>query len=332
MFTFTSAVLLLLLLIVGRAQDYYYDDGLEESVDFKKASRLGNFLRRNLGSDTRRNLGVCDKVVDLRNVSGNRASGSATFDNVYSGHEYTPSCGRQSRANEKIFRHLVRPGETFQIRQSHNNFDSIHELSVGRTCDTRRVLKCTDDPDDSPMEYTNDTNGSLYVYFIVDAYWTGGSGRFHLEWEVRSQEQRWEVFMSRGSYGNHDMGAWRTNHNIKALPPQNKIIRRLCDDCTYSHKEIYYKRLTNDANIDYHALMGSRWVSNNNILNRDFKLYSTLEDARNDRNAWRFCNYDDLSGVGFPRDCGSHGPVWWQWNSFVGRRGSRNSYQFAYLQ
>jgi len=325
MFTFTSAVLLLLLLTVGRAQETEESPG----SDFKKASRLVNFLRRNLGSDTRRNLGVCDKVIDLGYISGNRA----TFDNVYSGHEYTPTCRRESRANEKIFKHLVQPGETFEIRQSHNNFDSIHELSVGTYCESRRVLECTDDPDNSPMEFTNDTNQNLYVYFIVDAYSTSGRGRFDLEWKLHSQNQgknKWKVFMSRGSYGNIDMGGWTTNKMIKALPQKQKIIRRLCIDCSPSHREIYYKRLTDDHRVDYHSLFGSNWVSRDNILNRDFKLYSTFEDAVNDRNAWRFCNYDDFSGVGFPRDCGPHGPVWWQWNSFIGRPGSKRHYQFAY--
>jgi len=322
MFTkFTSGMLLLLLLIVGRAQDY------DELEDFKKASRLLNFLRRNLGIDTelRRNLGeVCDKVVDLGTIRGN----SATFNNEDSGHDYTPSCRSSSRANERIFKHRVRPGETFRIRQSHNDFDSIHELSVGQTCGNRRVLECTDDPDNSQMEYTNDTNGDMNVYFVVDAYWSSGSGQFTLEWELISQT--WKVFMSKGSYGNYDLGASITNRNIKALPQKAKIIRRLCADCAVSHRQIFYKRLTNDANIDYHTLLGSRWASANNRLNSDFKLYSTFEDAINDRNAWTFCNYDDFSGVGFPRDCGPTGWVSWQWNSFTGRSGSRNNYQFAY--
>ena len=45
------------------------------------------------------------------------------------------------------------------------------------------------------------------------------------------------------------------------------------------------------------------WSSKSNTIHKDFDIYSSLDDAKNDKNPWKFCNYDD-KGVGFPRDCG----------------------------
>jgi hypothetical protein len=64
------------------------------------------------------------------------------------------------------------------------------------------------------------------------------------------------------------------------------------------------------------------WSSNNNTLNTDFKLYSSYDDLLKDRNAWTYCNYNDL-GIGFPRDCGPNTGVGFQWNS-VNRGGQPN--------
>ena len=46
----------------------------------------------------------------------------------------------------------------------------------------------------------------------------------------------------------------------------------------------------------------------------DAALFSSVDDAQNGRNKWKFCNYDDRH-IGFPRDCGKTGGVGNQWNS-----------------
>ena len=46
------------------------------------------------------------------------------------------------------------------------------------------------------------------------------------------------------------------------------------------------------------------WRSANNIINVNFGLYSTFQDAILDENRWQFCNYDDIPRVGAFRDCG----------------------------
>jgi len=118
----------------------------------------------------------------------------------------------------------------------------------------------------------------------------------------------------------------------------NGIIRRLCSSCRDSHKEIYYRRLTDFPTIDeYKAssaaassfldMMMNNWYSYpNNVLDTDFALFSTYEDALAGINAWNFCNYDD-AGVGFPRDCGPAGYVPHQWTSF--ERNTGRLFSFA---
>lgn len=44
-------------------------------------------------------------------------------------------------------------------------------------------------------------------------------------------------------------------------------------------------------------------MSNGNILNTDFYLFSTFSDLQNSTNKWQYCNYDDTN-VGIFRDCG----------------------------
>ena len=58
----------------------------------------------------------------------------------------------------------------------------------------------------------------------------------------------------------------------------------------------------------------------------DFDLYSSLEDARNDRSPWQFCNGNDI-GIGFPRDCGRIGPGSGEWTSFT--LGGKNNYRYS---
>merc|ERR1712226_674095 len=93
----------------------------------------------------------------------------------------------------------------------------------------------------------------------------------------------------------------------------NKIMRRVCTEFYSTHKDIYYKRLTPlPANFDMLNLMMNDWVSQDNLLNVDFELYSTYTDALvgDASKRWTYCNYNDL-GIGFPRDCGPTGRVNW---------------------
>ena len=90
------------------------------------------------------------------------------------------------------------------------------------------------------------------------------------------------------------------------------------------HRLIVYKRLTSVNDVDMWDLFTLNWFSSKrgkkNDMKKDFQLFSNYDDAKNNRNPWKFCNYDD-PGVGFPRDCGPNGGVGGQWMSMKHKRG-----------
>lgn len=72
------------------------------------------------------------------------------------------------------------------------------------------------------------------------------------------------------------------------------------------------------------------WSSTQNDMGVDFDIYSSLQDALEQTNAWTYCNYDDV-GTGFPRDCGANGVVHWDWISLTRTDGVQN-YRFSVLK
>ena len=107
------------------------------------------------------------------------------------------------------------------------------------------------------------------------------------------------------------------------------IVRRVCPDCSRSHKDIYYRRLSPmPDNFDLLDTLMNNWVDVDNVLNEDFALYSTHLDAYYDVNRWTTCNYNDY-GIGFPRDCGPTGLVGGNWNSYY--RGGGRAEKHAFL-
>mmetsp|Transcript_1845 Transcript_1845/g.2846 ORF Transcript_1845/g.2846 Transcript_1845/m.2846 type:complete len:392 (+) Transcript_1845:84-1259(+) len=94
----------------------------------------------------------------------------------------------------------------------------------------------------------------------------------------------------------------------------NKIIRRVCESCLDSHKEIFYKRIT-PLPEGFTEILLNNWVSAGNTLNTDFTLHSTYQDAVDGTNGWTYCNYD-TPNQGFPGECGPTGQTPDQWNYF----------------
>jgi len=125
----------------------------------------------------------------------------------------------------------------------------------------------------------------------------------------------WTMLYGRGSMISSD-----TNPDLWNSVQQGSYIRRLCPSChNTSHKDITYKRLTSEGTIDFRKLFLSNWFSDpegdgKNVRGEDFNLFSSFEDAKNNTNPWKFCNYND-GGIGFPRDCGPNGHVGGEWNS-----------------
>jgi len=107
-------------------------------------------------------------------------------------------------------------------------------------------------------------------------------------------------------------------------------IRRICKSCSRSsHKDIIYKRLTSKGEIDFKDLFLGNWFSEpaggKNIRTVDFNLFSSFGNAKNNKNQWQFCDYND-DGIGFPRNCGPTGRATNEWNSM--RRGGESDFAF----
>ena len=75
------------------------------------------------------------------------------------------------------------------------------------------------------------------------------------------------------------------------------------------------------------------WAYPGNVLNTDFALFSTFEDAvSGTTNRWTYCNYSSdrirFKYTGFPLDCGPSGYVHSQWNCITRSDGR---YNFAFF-
>ena len=132
-------------------------------------------------------------------------------------------------------------------------------------------------------------------------------------------------FSTLGSYRNSDKF-------LKSLPLPFYLKASIPRASSGDHREIIYKRYTPLNGLTLSQTLTTNWFSsgrvNNNVFNRDFSLFSNMNDARADRNKWRFCNFND-PGVGFPRDCGKNRPTGWQWISTT-RRGNVNNFPFKF--
>merc|ERR1711918_189943 len=121
-------------------------------------------------------------------------------------------------------------------------------------------------------------------------------------WQVAS----WKLGLSKGRYGNKDIGHAEFNKLFANSP--NQIVKRVCSGCRSEYKEMYYRRYSSPSNVNVYDLMKQNWKTHNNVVNKDFGIFSTYADAVAKRNPWKSCNYND-PGIGFPRDCGD----WWCW-------------------
>merc|ERR1712185_860659 len=137
----------------------------------------------------------------------------------------------------------------------------------------------------------------------------------------------WAKLLSNGAYGNYDVGAAKFNDVFRKSG--DFVIKRICSNCRSDYKEVYYRRYTSPTAFAPYDYMKMNWFSRNNVLNKDFGIFSSYADAIAKRNPWRFCNYND-PGVGFPRDCGKTGSVAHQWNAFPGSRHAGGSRSLAY--
>ena len=123
-----------------------------------------------------------------------------------------------------------------------------------------------------------------------------------------------------GAYGSKTMAKVDFNQKIKLASPSNDgtnaIMRRECRDCKYTHKIIYYKRLTPiPSSLSMFDMIKTNFVEGaNNRMNIDFELYNSWADVVSGQNHWeKGSNCEFVSNIGFPGECGPYSKTLWQW-------------------
>jgi len=129
--------------------------------------------------------------------------------------------------------------------------------------------------------------------------------------------------------------------NRRLQATTNPIVLRICPYCDAFYKTVYYRRFTYLNNFEAYDYFTCNWNPNMNVAGVDFKIYSTLMDALNDRNSWQSCSNASGLGVGFPGDCGNQSEFMLrplgQWSSIPAgtcpfKQGGQTMVQFFILE
>jgi len=134
--------------------------------------------------------------------------------------------------------------------------------------------------------------GSLqkdYMIQVEDTSWIplSGTGVFYL-WGRRANKDVKDIYMD--------------NWKQTLFDSKNSIIRRSCLDCPDGWKDLYMKRIT-DAPDDFMETLHYNFVEKNkNLLNRDFQIFSSYENALNSIDPWQYCEQGQ-EPMGFPGSC-----------------------------
>jgi len=131
----------------------------------------------------------------------------------------------------------------------------------------------------------------------------------------------WDQFAEKREGIEISMGSQMFNIVLEGSP--NGIVRRICPTCADSHRDIYYRRETSVGNTDILNKFLNKWDNGpGNRFEEDYNLYSTYEDAKAKKNAWKFCNAS--TNRGFPNECGPTSQVSGQSSRFNNNSGQSN--------
>ena len=86
-------------------------------------------------------------------------------------------------SNDRVFYYDLPNNYTIEIWQSWNDYDSRHTMRYGASCPGTVEIGCIDDPDYTPISWTNTTGSTQRVWWINGGY-SAGSGNFTLNWTV----------------------------------------------------------------------------------------------------------------------------------------------------
>jgi len=169
---------------------------------------------------------------------------------------------------------------------------------------------------------TSDQRASLSKYLVEKERCGAATDYFMAEkgyiYGYNHDESNWFKVAGRDSLFIDEVGREGFRNLLEESP--NQIVWRVCASCVPSHQHIYYKRLTAiPSNIDLQNVLMNSWTNASNEHGKDFKLYSTYDDAINGVNEWTFCNFS--SSRGFPNECGPTEKTNNQYSRFYSRSG-----------
>jgi hypothetical protein len=140
---------------------------------------------------------------------------------------------------------------------------------------------------------------------------------------------QWVKVAGKGAYAEPDNPAFTEQHLDGSHTSMSRndfeelwddsiqILMRQCKYCTQTHRYAYIKRYDDDGlppNVNLLKMVKDEWKwHENNTVNVDFDIFSTLDDALQEKEPWLTVN-SDYHNVGFPRDSGPDGYVYNQWN------------------
>lgn len=145
---------------------------------------------------------------------------------------------------------------------------------------------------------------TLNNFYIKDP-WYGHRNSYAVDYVKFSKPELIKMTTGRGRGVAENANVF--NNMVKNLKPPFYFIRLGYYGYSGDYRYIVYKRLTSPKGIDFYKLFHTDWFNQSrgirNKFNVDFELYSNIQDAKEGKGRWKFCNFND-PGIGFPRDCG----------------------------
>lgn len=109
---------------------------------------------------------------------------------------------------------------------------------------------------------------------------------FHVPPPPVQVDVTWKPIYARGSYG--DLLTPPAIFNAEFHQTLSGVVKRECENCTASHKEVYYKRKVADWGYDAYTDLLVHWSGEG--LHEKYDIYPSELDAGLDTNAWQVCD------------------------------------------
>lgn len=132
-----------------------------------------------------------DKCTNAQNL----ANLTSPYSGSTSGYAADFTTCSMGNSPDRIFYIDVPAGSILSIGQTYNNFDSRHSIRIGGQCPGNNELVCLDDPDEQTYTYSNTTNASVRLFYILAGYGSG-YGNFTLAWNLQVPAKPTPLFSS----------------------------------------------------------------------------------------------------------------------------------------